>query len=115
MEMEAKALGRSAEADRSYIRAQAGGFAEALGFGPLLIASRIDPGFRTLSIWMWSPTSFPISRRGIGPSCLKWSAARVGSVAPPGCEWVSIDRLDDVPLPVAQGKIARAALKVADV
>ncbi len=114
VEVEAKALGRTAEADRSYIRGQAGGFAEALGLGPLLIAAEPTLDFDLISLDVVTHVFSHLKAR-YWPFLLSVDRARVGSCDSTGCEWVSLDSLNDVPLPVAQGKIARAALKAAGI
>jgi A/G-specific adenine glycosylase len=113
VEVDTNELGSPTEMDATSLPEQAADLAEALGLGPPLMAAESSLDSEPLGLAVVTHIFSHLKAR-YRPFLFMVAWARVRGLEAPGCEWVSLDRLDELPLPVAQQKIARVALKAAD-
>jgi A/G-specific adenine glycosylase len=114
VEVDTSELGRASDACHSCVRAQTAALAEDLGLGPLPMKAESNLASEPVGLDLVAHV-FSHLRARYWPVLFQVEWAGVGGMEAPGCEWVATSKLDEVPLSVAQGKIARAALEVSGV
>jgi A/G-specific adenine glycosylase len=114
VEVDTSELGRASDACHSCVRAQTAALAEDLGLGPLPMKAESNLASEPVGLDLVAHV-FSHLRARYWPVLFQVGWAGVGGMEAPGCEWVATSKLDEVPLSVAQGKIARAALEVSGV
>jgi A/G-specific adenine glycosylase len=99
------------EADLSALGVKAWDYTQTIGLGPLLGYYGSIPDTEPICLGVVTHVFSHLKAR-YWPFyfTMLWTRERTPEV--PGCEWVPTDGFHELPLPVAQGKIARAAMEL---